>query len=94
MPPLSGVDSPSTDKVPEKCDVLICGTGIVESILAAALAWQGSSVIHVDSNPYYGDGFANLNIDQLKTWVNRVNSGSERKFKKKKRRVSRLADRF
>uniref|UniRef100_A0A060SXT1 Rab proteins geranylgeranyltransferase n=1 Tax=Blastobotrys adeninivorans TaxID=409370 RepID=A0A060SXT1_BLAAD len=79
VPPLSGVDGP-TSKVPEKCDVLVCGTGIVESVLAAALAWQGSSVIHVDSNSYYGDASATLNIDQLKDWVRRVNGSQEPTF--------------
>lgn len=81
VPPLSGVDGP-VQAVPDKCDVLICGTGLAESILSAALAWQGSNVIHVDGNSYYGDSNAVLNIDQLRRWVDRVNSSSERTFSK------------
>ncbi|CAN6668350.1 rab proteins geranylgeranyltransferase component A [Trichomonascus vanleenenianus] len=77
VPPLSGVDSPAVSAVPEQCDVLICGTGLVESITAAALAWQGTSVIHVDKHPYYGDVSASLTVDQLKGWVDQVNQARE-----------------
>lgn len=51
-----------------ECDVLICGTGLIESILAAALSWQGSKVLHIDSNQYYGDNSATLTIEQIKSW--------------------------
>ncbi|KAG5364818.1 Rab proteins geranylgeranyltransferase component A [Yarrowia sp. E02] len=57
----------------DSCDVLICGTGIVESILAAALAWQGSNVAHLDRNAIYGDSSAVLNLDELPRWVDEVN---------------------
>ncbi|KAK9470628.1 GDP dissociation inhibitor-domain-containing protein [Dipodascopsis tothii] len=60
----------------DSCDVLISGTGLVESILAAALAWQGSRVVHLDSNGYYGGAWAALNLDELRTWVDRVNAGA------------------
>ncbi|ANB13154.1 Mrs6p [Sugiyamaella lignohabitans] len=74
VPPLSGIESNGAQNpIPQKCDVLISGTGLVESILAAALAWQGSSVIHIDPNPYYGDSNSCFNIDQLLAWVDRVN---------------------
>ncbi|KAF8974379.1 GDP dissociation inhibitor-domain-containing protein [Flammula alnicola] len=35
-------------------DVIIFGTGLVNSITAAALSKAGYKVAHVDSNPYYG----------------------------------------
>lgn len=35
-------------------DVVIIGTGLCESILAASLALAGSSVLHLDSNTFYG----------------------------------------
>ncbi|KAK9239328.1 GDP dissociation inhibitor-domain-containing protein [Lipomyces kononenkoae] len=60
----------------ETCDVLIYGTGLVESVVAAALAWQGTNVLHIDSNPYYGGAWAALNLDELKAWTDRVNSAS------------------
>ncbi|QPG76983.1 hypothetical protein FOA43_004377 [Brettanomyces nanus] len=73
IPYLAGIEKPVLPSIPSKCDVLICGTGLVESILAAALAWQGSCVLHVDANPYYGDTCATLTIEQIKAWCSSVN---------------------
>ena len=36
-------------------DVAICGTGLVQSILASALARAGKSVLHCDGADYYGE---------------------------------------
>ncbi|VEU19381.1 DEKNAAC100882 [Brettanomyces naardenensis] len=76
IPYLAGIEKPVLPSIPSQCDVLICGTGLVESILAAALAWQGSRVLHVDANPYYGDTCATLTIEQIKAWCASVNDGS------------------
>ncbi|CCH58228.1 hypothetical protein TBLA_0A04330 [Henningerozyma blattae CBS 6284] len=75
VPHLAGIEDPVPETTPEKVDVLIAGTGIVESVLAAALAWQGSNVLHIDQNDHYGDTSATLTVDQIKRWVNEVNSG-------------------
>ncbi|ODV83790.1 hypothetical protein CANARDRAFT_29767 [[Candida] arabinofermentans NRRL YB-2248] len=76
IPHLAGIEKPVLPTTPDECDVLICGTGLVESVLAAALAWQGSNVLHVDSNPYYGDTCSTLTIEQIKAWCHHVNSNS------------------
>lgn len=70
IPELQGIEKPNMESLPDdlECDVLICGTGLIESILAAALSWQGSKVLHIDSNPYYGDNSATLTIEQIKNW--------------------------
>lgn len=73
IPYLAGIEKPVIPATPQKCDVLVCGTGLVESILAAALAWQGSRVVHVDANPYYGDTCSTLTIEQIKAWCSSVN---------------------
>ena len=36
-------------------DVIVCGTGLVQSIVASALARAGKSVLHCDEKPYYGE---------------------------------------
>lgn len=77
MPPLAGVDRPTIETVPETCDVLICGTGLVESVLAAALAWQGTNVLHIDANSFYGDTSACLNMKELQHWLNDVANGAD-----------------
>lgn len=73
VPHLAGIEDPLPDTTPEKVDVLIVGTGMVESVLAAALSWQGSNVLHIDRNDHYGDSSATLTVDQIKKWVNSVN---------------------
>lgn len=76
VPHLAGIEDPLPATTPEKVDILIAGTGIIESVLAAALAWQGSNVLHIDKNDYYGDTSATLTVDQLSKWVNQINSGT------------------
>ena len=66
VPHLAGIEDPLPATTPDKVDVLIAGTGMVESVLAAALAWQGSNVLHIDKNDYYGDTSATLTVDQIK----------------------------
>jgi len=36
-------------------DVVICGTGLVQSIVACALARAGKAILHCDGNDYYGE---------------------------------------
>ena len=49
-------DEPALDEEGLKLeyDVVLYGTGLVESILASALARAGKSVLHCDANDYYG----------------------------------------
>lgn len=35
-------------------DFVVLGTGLTESILAAALSIAGAKVLHLDPNPFYG----------------------------------------
>lgn len=52
-------------------DVIVLGTGLIESITAAALSKAGFKVAHIDPNPYYGAAEASLSLDELVQWVNR-----------------------
>ena len=61
----------------ENFDLVIEGTGLTESILAAAASWIGRKVLHVDKNAYYGSHWAALPLDLLDVWVQNVSeSGS------------------
>ncbi|KAI3405687.2 MRS6 [Candida oxycetoniae] len=74
IPPLAGLEKPQDQYLKiDNCDVLILGTGLQESVLAAALSWQGTSVLHIDNKQYYGDSSSTLTIDQLKKWCADVN---------------------
>ncbi|RKP32442.1 hypothetical protein METBISCDRAFT_12095 [Metschnikowia bicuspidata] len=75
IPQLSGLEKPNSHSLAmDQCDILILGTGLVESILAAALAWQDVNVLHIDRNSHYGDTCSTLTIDQLKKWCMEVNA--------------------
>lgn len=50
-------------------DVIIFGTGLVESIAAAALSKAGVKVAHLDHNSYYGGDEASLTLDELARWA-------------------------
>lgn len=81
IPPLSGLEKPNSHSLSmDLCDILILGTGLVESILAASLAWQGVNVLHIDRNDHYGDSCSTLTIDQLKKWCMEVNAGGVTHF--------------
>ncbi|KAF8211803.1 GDP dissociation inhibitor-domain-containing protein [Mycena galopus ATCC 62051] len=49
-------------------DIIILGTGLTESIAAAALSKAGLKVAHIDQNAYYGAGEASLSFDELIQW--------------------------
>ncbi|SPO27559.1 related to Rab proteins geranylgeranyltransferase component A 2 [Ustilago trichophora] len=49
-------------------DVAIFSTGLTQSILSAALASAGLSVIHIDKNDYYADQWASLTLSELAKW--------------------------
>jgi len=57
-------------------DVILCGTGLTQSILAAALARAGKSILHCDNNDFYGDMDAVLPLGALTEWVSASNKSS------------------
>lgn len=67
IPPLPGTEA-DTPAAPPSIDVLIVGTGLLESVLAAALAWSGTTVLHVDLRPVYGSSLALLLPRELVAW--------------------------
>ncbi|KAF8914120.1 GDP dissociation inhibitor-domain-containing protein [Gymnopilus junonius] len=57
-------------------DVVVLGTGLVESITAAALSKAGYKVAHIDSNPYYGGEEASLSLEELAQWADSTSNSS------------------
>jgi Rab GDP dissociation inhibitor len=49
----------------EEYDVVVCGTGLTESILSGLLSQEGKKVLHIDRNPFYGGEGASLNLTSL-----------------------------
>ncbi|CAM0880884.1 unnamed protein product [Alopecurus aequalis] len=60
-------DYPSID--PTSFDVVVCGTGLPESILAAACAAAGKTVLHVDPNPFYGSLYSSVPLPSLPSFL-------------------------
>ena len=50
-------------------DVVIFGTGLVQSILASSLALIGKSVLHCDGQEFYGEMDASYNLADLISWA-------------------------
>uniref|UniRef100_A0A6G1S7Q9 Rab proteins geranylgeranyltransferase component A n=1 Tax=Aceria tosichella TaxID=561515 RepID=A0A6G1S7Q9_9ACAR len=55
--------------IPSNVDVIIFGTGLTNSILAAACSRIGKSVLHLDENNYYGREWASFTFQQLIDWI-------------------------
>lgn len=55
--------------IPTSVDCIILGTGLTNSILAAACSRIGKSVLHVDRNNYYGDEWASFTFQQTIDWI-------------------------
>ncbi|XP_072686508.1 rab proteins geranylgeranyltransferase component A 2 [Canis lupus baileyi] len=57
------------DSLPTEFDVVIIGTGLPESILAAACSRSGQRVLHLDSRSYYGGNWASFSFSGLLSWL-------------------------
>ena len=49
--------------------MIVVGTGLEESIIAAAVARNGHNVLHIDTNDYYGEDWASFNFRALQEWI-------------------------
>ncbi len=46
-------------------DLIIVGTGLIESIVSCVAAKRGKKVLHLDENDYYGSGFASFTLSAV-----------------------------
>eukprot|EP00286_Rhodomonas_abbreviata_P021525 CAMPEP_0181296666 /NCGR_PEP_ID=MMETSP1101-20121128/4826_1 /TAXON_ID=46948 /ORGANISM="Rhodomonas abbreviata, Strain Caron Lab Isolate" /LENGTH=337 /DNA_ID=CAMNT_0023401547 /DNA_START=33 /DNA_END=1043 /DNA_ORIENTATION=- len=53
-------------------DAVVIGTGITESVVAAALSRSGRRVLHLDSLPFYGSSSATLQLSGFRDWLCRL----------------------
>lgn len=65
------------DSLPTEFDVVIIGTGLPESILAAACSRSGQRVLHIDSRSYYGGNWASFTFSGLLSWLKEYQQNSD-----------------
>lgn len=71
----------------------VCSAGLTESIIAAAASRIGKSVLHLDSNDFYGGYWASFNLENIKTVRETSISGTECiQVNRKKQQVDKLRD--
>ncbi|KAK4453373.1 rab proteins geranylgeranyltransferase component A [Podospora aff. communis PSN243] len=52
-------------------DVVICGTGLQQSLLALSLSRSEKKILHIDPNEYYGGPDAAFSLQETEAWVDR-----------------------
>ncbi|XP_055530333.1 rab proteins geranylgeranyltransferase component A [Wyeomyia smithii] len=57
------------DDLPNEFDLIVIGTGLSESIVAAAASRIGKTVLHLDGNEYYGGFWASFNFESLRQYA-------------------------
>ncbi|XP_025085807.1 rab proteins geranylgeranyltransferase component A 2-like isoform X2 [Pomacea canaliculata] len=62
--------------LPSDFDIVVLGTGLQESILAAAFSRIGLKVLHIDRNDYYGGPWASFNLQGVDKWIIQKQSAS------------------
>lgn len=67
------------NELPSEFDLIVVGTGLTESIVSAAASRIGKSVLHIDSNDYYGEQWASFNFKSLHncTFSNNIKKHTE-----------------
>ncbi|XP_010893001.1 rab proteins geranylgeranyltransferase component A 1 [Esox lucius] len=59
----------AADNLPSVFDVIILGTGLSESVIAAACSRVGQRVLHVDRRSYYAGNWASFTFNGLLSWI-------------------------
>ncbi|XP_053681235.1 rab proteins geranylgeranyltransferase component A [Anopheles nili] len=69
------------EDLPNSFDVIVIGTGLTESIVAAAASRIGKTVLHLDTNDYYGGYWASFNLESFRKYMLLKEHNSEREDK-------------
>ncbi|KAM6911000.1 rab proteins geranylgeranyltransferase component A 1 [Lycodopsis pacificus] len=59
----------AAEELPSEFDVVILGTGLAESVVAAAFSRVGQRVLHLDRRSYYAANWASFTFNSLLTWI-------------------------
>ncbi|XP_070712147.1 rab proteins geranylgeranyltransferase component A 1 isoform X2 [Pempheris klunzingeri] len=67
----------AAEDLPSEFDVVILGTGLAESVVAAACSRVGQRVLHVDRRSYYAANWASFTFSGLLTWIQQHHEESQ-----------------
>ncbi|XP_070838898.1 rab proteins geranylgeranyltransferase component A 1 [Chaetodon trifascialis] len=67
----------AAEDLPSEFDVVILGTGLAESVVAAAFSRVGQRVLHVDRRSYYAANWASFTFSGLLTWIQQHHEESQ-----------------
>ncbi|KAF7206777.1 rab proteins geranylgeranyltransferase component A 1-like [Nothobranchius furzeri] len=67
----------AAEDLPSEFDVVILGTGLTESVVAAACSRVGQRVLHLDRRSFYAANWASFTFNGLLTWVQEHNNESQ-----------------
>ncbi|XP_073336013.1 rab proteins geranylgeranyltransferase component A 1 [Pagrus major] len=67
----------AAEDLPSEFDVVILGTGLAESVVAAAFSRVGQRVLHVDRRSYYAANWASFTFNGLLTWIQQHHEESQ-----------------
>ncbi|XP_040005767.1 rab proteins geranylgeranyltransferase component A 1 [Xiphias gladius] len=59
----------AAEDLPSEFDIVILGTGLAESVVAAACSRVGQRVLHLDRRSYYAANWASFTFNGLLTWI-------------------------
>jgi len=57
----------------------VIGTGLEESIVAAAASRNGHTVLHLDINSYYGSQWSSFSLDGIMNWADSLHNPEQEK---------------
>ncbi|KAM4726157.1 rab proteins geranylgeranyltransferase component A 1 [Anableps anableps] len=67
----------AAEDLPSDFDIVILGTGLAESVVAAACSRVGQRVLHLDRRSYYAANWASFTFNGLLTWIQEQNEESK-----------------
>ncbi|KAM9450265.1 rab proteins geranylgeranyltransferase component A 1 [Clarias gariepinus] len=67
----------AADNLPSEFDIIILGTGLTESVIAAACSRVGQRVLHLDRRNYYGGNWASFTFNGLLSWIDEYKAQQE-----------------
>ncbi|XP_052444426.1 rab proteins geranylgeranyltransferase component A 1 [Carassius gibelio] len=67
----------AAEELPSQFDVVILGTGLTESVIAAALSRVGQNVLHLDRRNYYAGNWASFTFNGLLSWIEEYKNQQE-----------------